>query len=213
MIYAFLFTGLLLLTLPAGFLTGRRHQRATLVEIADRERLRMGWVNWLNLLDLSRAWAGLFLIREAFLLIHPAAAGHKLVLLVLTAAALAGLILQQVFHHDADRDELVAPAAYAIGLTLAFLPPQVALLALPLGLASALALRSVGSGFLLSAAAVGAVGILFHQSMIKMAAASCLLLFTPLLAALLQRRLVLIVRGRSHARPAALRHIPVVAAR
>lgn len=133
--------------------------------------------------------------------------------LVTTAiAALAGLGLQQVFH-SADEDDLVAPVAYAVGLTLAFIPPIVALLTLPIGLIAALGLRSLGTGFVLAAAATAALGLLLRLPTLVVATASLLLFAPALLAAVLQRRLVLTVRNRKEPRSEPLRKIPVKVSR
>lgn len=204
--------GVILLVLPAGLLSRRRLKVASLLEIAERPRHRLAWLHWVNFVDLARAWGGLVLVREAFLSLDPNAAADSLVLPHLAIAALAGLGLQQVFH-SADEDDLVAPVAYAVGLTFAFMPPQVALLALPLGLAAALGLRSLGTGFALAAAAIAGLGVLLRLSPLVVATNS-LLLFAPVLfAGVLQRRLVLTVRRIGTERPATLRDIPVRSAR
>lgn len=205
-------TGVVLLVLPAGLLSRRHLKVASLPELASRPRQRLGWLHWINLVDLVRAWGGLFLMREAFAAVDPAASAQALTLLNLAVAALAGLGLQQVFH-SADDDDLVAPVAYAVGLTFAFLPPHVALLAIPLGLAAALGLRSLGTGFVLAAAATAGLGLLLRVSPLVVGTASMLLFAPALLAGLLQRRLVLTVRSRGEERPAPLRDFPVRAAR
>lgn len=205
-------TGVILLVLPAGLLSRRRLKVTSLPDLADRPRQRLGWLHWLNFIDLARAWGGLLLVRQAFLMLDPGASSHVLTLLHLALAALAGLGLQQVFH-SADDDELVAPVAYAIGLTFAFMPAQVSLLALPLGLAAALGLRSLGTGFVLAAAATAVLGLLFRLSPLVVGTASMLLFAPALLAGLLQRRLVLTVRSRGEGREPTLRDFPVRAAR
>lgn len=213
--YLFYITGVFLLVLPAGLISRRRLKVVSLPELAERTRNRLGWLHWVNFIDLARAWAGLELVQHAFAVIDPAAASTLLPLVTTAIAALAGLGLQQVFH-SADEDDLVAPVAYAFGLTFAFIPPQVALLALPLGLAAAVGLRSLGTGFVLAAVATAVLGFLLRLSPMIVATASLLLFAPALLAGVLQRRLVLTVRNRPNgeARPAPVRDIPVrVAAR
>lgn len=207
--YFFYITGVFLLVLPAGLISRRRLKVVSLPELADRPRHRMGWLHWVNFIDLARAWAGLELVRHAFVMIDPAAASTMLPLVTIAISALAGLGLQQVFH-AADEDDLVAPVAYAIGLTFAFIPPQVALLALPLGLATALGLKSLGSGFVFAAISTAVLGFLLHLSPLIVATASLLLFAPALLAGMLQRRLVLTVRNRAgETREAPLRDIPI----
>ena len=210
--YLFYIIGVSLLVIPAGLLSRRRLKAVSLPELADRPKYRLGWLHWVNFIDLARAWGGLELVRHAFVIVDPASASALLPLITTAIAALAGLGLQQVFH-SADDDDLVAPVAYAIGLTFAFISPQVALLALPLGLAAALGLRSLGTGFVLAAIATAAVGFLLRQSPLLVATASMLLFAPALLAGILQRRLVLTIRSRGEGRPAPLRDFPVKAAR
>ncbi len=212
MYYVFYLLGVCLLVLPAGLLTRRRLKLVSLPELAERSRHRLGWLHWVNFVDLARAWGGLELVRHAFVIIDPYAAAGVLPLATIAVAALAGLGLQQVFH--ASEDDLVAPVAYAIGLTFAFIPPQVAMLALPLGLAAALGLRSLGTGFVLAAVATAALGLLLRLSPLVVATASFALISPVLLANVLQRRLVLTVRGgRNEERLAPVRDFPVRNAR
>lgn len=210
--YLFYIIGVFLLVIPAGLLSRRRLKVVSLPELADRSKNRLGWLHWVNFIDLARAWGGLELVRHAFAIVDPTSVSVLLPLVTTAIAALAGLGLQQVFH-SADDDDLVAPVAYAIGLTFAFIAPQVALLALPLGLAAALGLRSLGTGFVLAAIATAAVGFLLRQSPLLVATASMLLFAPALLAGILQRRLVLTIRSRGESRPAPLRDFPVKAAR
>jgi hypothetical protein len=198
--------------MPAGLLSRRQLRVISLPELTDRSRHRFGWIHWVNFMDLIRAWAGLQLVRHAFAIIDPAAAGSLLALAMTAIAALAGLGLQQVFH-SADDDDLVAPVAYAIGLTLAFLPPLVALLALPIGLVAALGMRSLGSGFVLTAVATAAIGVLLRLPTLVVATASFLLFAPPLMAAIFHRRLVLTVRNRKEPRADPLREIPIQTSR
>jgi len=210
--YLYYILGVCLLVVPAGLVSRRQLRVISLPELADRARHRLGWLHWVNLIDLLRAWGGLQLVRHAFAIIDPAAASSMLPLVTTAIAALAGLGLQQVFH-SADEDDLVAPVAYAVGLTLAFIPPIVALLTLPIGLIAALGLRSLGTGFVLAAAATAALGLLLRLPTLVVATTS-LLLFTPaLLAAVLQRRLVITVRNRKELRTEPLREIPMKSSR
>lgn len=195
--YLYYIIGVFLLVLPAGLISRRRLKIVSLPELAERSRHRLGWLHWVNFVDLARAWGGLELVQHAFTVIDPAAAAGPLPQLTTAIAALAGLGLQQVFH-SADEDDLVAPVAYAFGLTFAFIPPQIALLALPLGLATALGLRSLGTGFVLAAASTAVLGFLMRVSPLVVATASLLLFSPALLAGVLQRRLVLTVRNRKN---------------
>lgn len=202
--FLFYVIGIFLLVLPAGLLSRRRLKTVALPDVTERPRYRLAWLHWVNCIDLARAWVGLEAVRHAFSLINPEGVPSIVPLAVTAVAALAGLGLQQVFH-NADEDDLVAPVAYATGLTLAFLSPLVALLALPLGLTAAIGLRSLGSGFVLAAVATAAFGLLFRQSPLIVATTSFLLFAPALLAGMLQRRLVLTVRKPVAFAPAPLR--------
>ena len=210
--YLYYIAGVFLLVIPAGLLSRRQLRVISLPELTNRPRYRFGWIHWVNLMDLLRAWAGLHLVRHAFALIDPAAAGSVLALATTAIAALAGLGLQQVFY-SADEDDLVAPVAYAIGLTFAFIPPLVALLALPVGLMAAFGMRSLGSGFVLAAAATAALGVLLRLPTLVVATTSFLLFAPALMAAIFHRRLVLTVRHRKEIHSERLREIPVPTAR
>jgi|GEM_PF-3905061 hypothetical protein len=212
--YLFYITGVVLLVLPAGLLGGRRLKAVTLPEVTNRQRHRLGWLHWVNLFDVLRAWGGLTLISRAFEIADPVGSAVSAVPLATTAlAALAGLGLQQVFH-STDEDDLVAPVAYASGLTLAFLPPQVALLALPFGLVAALGLKSLAMGFVLTAIASAVLGVLLHLSPLVVGTASLLLFSPALLASMLQRRLVMTVRPRPpEISDEPLRDVPIRVAR
>lgn len=136
------------------------------------------------------------LLVVAFTLFEPAAAGMLPARLVLCAAALTGLLMQHLFHHS-DHDALPAPIAYAIGLSAAILPPHILLLALPLGAASAVALRNLGLGLVLVAFATAALGKLLGQSLFLVGTVSLLFFAPALFAGMFHRRLVLTVRRRA----------------
>jgi hypothetical protein len=206
--YLFYILGVTLLVVPAGLLGRSQLEIASLPEIADRPRKRLGWLHWINFIDLARAWGGLLLVRQAFIAIDPGASAQTVPLLCLALSALAGLGLQQIFHSAGD-DDLVAPVAYAVGLTFAFMPLQVALLALPLGLATALGLRSLGTGFVLAATTTAILGFLLRLSPVVVATASLVLFAPALLAGMLQRRLVLTIRRGMLERAAPMRDFPV----
>lgn len=202
--------GIALLIIPAGLLTRRRFQAVSLRELADKPAHRLGWLHALNLIDLARAWGGFTLLDRAVRTMEPAAANTLFspALLALAAAALAGLGLQQLFHRG-DGDDLVAPVAYALGLVFASIPLQVSIIILPLGLTAALGMRCLGSGFTVAALAAVALGLLTGQSPLVVAT-SGLILFAPvLLAGILQRRLVLVVRRVKEPRTERLRDVPV----
>lgn len=210
--YLYYISGVCLLVMPAGLLSRRQLRAISLPELTDRSRHRFGWIHWINLMDLLRAWAGLHLVRHAFSLIDPAAAGSALALATTAIAALAGLGLQQVFY-SADDDDLVAPVAYAVGLTFAFIPPLVALLVLPVGLMAAFGMRSLGSGFVLAAASTAAIGVLLRLPTLVVATTSFLLFAPALIAAIFHRRLVLTVRHRKEVHSERLREIPIQTSR
>jgi len=206
--YALYIIGVLLLILPAGLLTSRWLKIATLHQIAKHPRQRLGWLHWVNLADLVRAWAGLTLVRHACVVVDSANSFNTVTFLMVAAAVLVGLGLQLVFH-SAEEDDLVAPVAYAIGLVFAVLPPQLAFLVLPLGFVAALAFGSVATGFFIAAAVAAVIGYMFQLPPIAVATAG-IVLFTPALSAgLCQRRLVLTIRRGPLVRSAPVRDFQV----
>lgn len=206
--YLFYIAGVLLLTLPTNLFARNRLSVASLAELAERPRHRFGWLHPLNAIDLIRAYAGMKLLLAAFVAIAPSAPNQLVARLVLAVTALLGLLMQHGFHHG-DSDDLPAPVAYAIGLVFAILPPQVALLALPIGILSALALRNLGVGLVLAAACTAILGKLFGLSMTSIGTASLLLFLPALLAGMFHRRLVLTIRRGHNIRYAELRDVPV----
>lgn len=206
MSYLYYIIGVFLLVTPAGMITRGRFANVTLRELVERSRNRLGWLHWVNFFDLARGLGGLLLVKEAFRVIDPSAGGSLVTLATLAVAAFTGLGLQQFFYAS-DDDDMVAPVAYAIGLTFAFLPLKVAALAVPMGLVAAFGVHSLGMGFVLAAFATGALGYVFRVSPLVLAT-SCFLLCAPVvLAGVLQRRLVLSVRGGPLTRPAPLREV------
>ena len=202
--YLLYIAGVLLLTLPSGLFARNRLNVASLDELADRPRHRFGWLHSLNAVDLIRAYVGMKLLLAAFVAVDPSAPGQLTARLVLAITALLGLLMQHGFHHG-DSDDLPAPVAYAVGLVFAILPPQVALLALPLGVMAALALRNLGVGLIFAAACTAILGKLFGLSLTSIGTASLLLFLPALLAGLFQRRLVLTIRRKNEIRYAELR--------
>ncbi len=206
MSYLYYVLGAFLLVTPSGLLIPGRYSNVTLRELVGRTRNRMGWLHWVNLFDFARGLGGLLLVKEAFRVIDPGAGGNIVTLATVAAASFAGLGLQQFFY-AADDDDMVAPVAYAVGLTFAFLPLKVAVLALPLGLVGAFGVHSVGLGFVLAAIAAGGLGYVFRVSPLLLAT-TCSLLCAPVaLAGIMQRRLVVSVRSGPQTKAAPLREV------
>ncbi len=210
--YLLYLTGVVLLAIPSGALGRKRLGSASLHEIVERPRHRLGWLHLLNAIDLVRAYAGMTLLFAAFAALHPYAPGHLITRVMLALTALLGLLLQHGFHHT-ENDELPAPVAYILGLVFAILPPQIALLALPLGIVAALAFQNLGMGLALAAIATGVLGHLFGVSLTSTGTASLLLFCPVLLSGLLHRRLVLTVRRGPAVRQERFREIPLVESR
>ncbi len=191
--YLFYILGVLLLTLPVGLFFRKQFKVATLPELFDRPLLRFGWMHPLNVLDLVRAYAGMTFLIAAFADISPAAPGMLISRVVLAIAALVGLVMQHVFNSNKD-SEIPTPIAYVIGLTFALLPLNVALLALPLGIASAIAMQNLAFGLVLTAAATALIGKLLGQSLPVIGTVSLLLFLPVMISLLFHRQLGLSVR-------------------
>jgi len=191
--YLLYIIGVLLLTFPSAILVRNRLNLASLHEIMDRPRYRLGWLHIMNATDLARAYAGMTLLLTAFATLHPYAPGHLITHAVIAITAVSGLLLQHIFHKS-DRDELPAPLAYTLGLILAMLPPQVFLLALPLGVAAALAMQNIGFGLALATIGTAVLGTLFGVSLITTGTTSLLFFLPVAVSSLLHKQLVLSVR-------------------
>lgn len=170
--------GVILLVLPVGPLARKRLKIATLEEISSLSYTgrRFGWLHPLNFIDLVRGYGGLSLLIAAFTLVEPSAPGQLVTRVVLGLAALLGLLMQQSFF--GSDDEIAAPVAYSIGLTLAILPPQVGLLAVPIGAVVAISMNNLSAGLVLSAAVIAVLGKLLGQSLTTVGTASVLMV-TP----------------------------------
>lgn len=203
--YLLYIAGIAILAFPTGLWTRKHLSIATIEELADRPRHRFGWLHPHNAIDLVRAFGGMTLLLAAFTAVDPSAPSQLIAHAVLAIAALMGLMMQHAFYRNDE--QLPAPVAYAIGLTLAILPPQIALLALPLGIASALALRNLTAGLLLAAFATAALGKLFGQSLLAVGTASLLLFLPVLLSFFSHRSLGLTVRRREPVRYGEVRDV------
>lgn len=191
--YVLYLAGVLLLALPSGPLIRRYLKTLTLSEVADRPRARLGWLHPLNALDLARGFAGAELIVAAFVSIHPSAPGQLPARIVLVVAATAGLLIQHGLHRTKE-ETMHAPFAYLAGLTLAILPIGVTLFALPIGILSAIGMRHIAWGFVMTAVAAVPFGVMFKQSYLTLASACFLLVVPVLLSRLANRSLVISVR-------------------
>jgi hypothetical protein len=206
--YFFYLIGLLLLAAPTGLLNRKRVKLVTLREIFERRRPRerIDFLHSMNLVDLLRAYAGVTALQTAFLRVNDAALVFPLVQGLLAGAALLGLILQHCFYAT-PRSELPAPAAYSLGLVIALLPIEVSMLALPVGVITALAVQNLGLGWILASGITAVLGKLFGAPLILLAAGSIVLAFSATMAGLLHRRLALmVIRGREP-RPRTLRDV------
>lgn len=210
--YLLYLAGIILLTLPSGFLARKYLKVATLPELADRAHYRRGLLHPLNAIDLVRAYAGMQLLLAGFVTYEPAADGHLVTRVVIAIGALLGLVLQHAFYRT-EEDELPVPLAFALGLTLAILPFKVALLALPLGIATAIAVRNLGIGLTLATVATAVLGHLLGVGLATLGTA-CFLLFLPvLISGIFHRRLVLTIRRGPATRPGTLREVTVLSGR
>lgn len=154
---------------------------------------RLGWLHPLNAFDLARAYGGVSLIIAAFASIHPAGPQQMTARVVLFISAAAGLLIQHGLHRTGE-DTMHAPVAYLAGLTLAILPIEVSLLALPIGVITAIGLRHVSWCFLMTAASAGFFGLLLKQNRPTLVICCLLLLLPVLLSRLVHRPMVIAVR-------------------
>jgi hypothetical protein len=200
-----------LLLLPAGPLGRRRHRLLTLPEFFERPRRLLGLLHFLNVFDLARAVAAVWLLRQAGEALAPALTSPWPLHLLLAGPVLLGLAAQLLFPGDAD--EWPAPLAFALGLFGALLPPAVAALALVLSVTVAVALRNISAGLLLLAAASAVLGRLLGAPLADLGTA-CLVAFLPVLAAAIGgRRLALSARRAAAGRIASVREVALPATR
>lgn len=155
---------LVLLCLPSAWWLRGRFRRATVSQILDRAALRLGTLHPLCLLDLPRAWAGVWLLEKAIALALPdGGRGHILIVGLVAVATSLGLILQLLFHR-LEEIEVHPPGFYLTGLLLGSLEPAVAVPALFLGIATSVAVRNLMSGLIVTGLSVAVLGVLFGMS-------------------------------------------------
>ena len=202
------FSGLLLLIIPTGPLTRDRYIGLTLRQLALRERYHFKWLHLPNLLDLLRAWGGLTLLQHSFLEVDPLRQGGGLIpLATLTIVALAGTLMQQLFH-SLEPDVIPAPCAFTVGLLLALLPLQVTLLVLPISYLAARGSLNLHAGKIVTIITLFGFGYLFKISPLYLASAAAITLLPIAVASALCRHLVITVRRQNAVQPAPLRDIP-----
>lgn len=201
--------GVLLLILPADFLSRGKLQNVALHDVLARSRYRFAWLHWVNAADVLRAWGGVVLLRSVLGRIAPAAPFEIVLISIVAVAASVGLTIKQVFFSH-EEEVLLAPCAYMIGLTAAFLPVSITLLGLALGIVVAMGLGSLAAGFAVAGVATCGLGVIFKVPPLIAACPSLLMLSPAFCALFLQRRLVLAVRPSYGSRNAPLREVEVL---
>ncbi len=176
----YLLPALALLLAPSAWWLRGRFRRATLPQVLDRAAFRLGTLHPASLVDLPRAWLGVWMLEKAIALALPdGGRGHIIVIALFAAATGLGLALQLLFHRLEDI-EIHPPGFYLAGLMLGSLEPGVALPALMLGVASSVAVRNLTAGFIVTGITVAVAGVLFEVS--KYTIASQGLIFAILLS-------------------------------
>lgn len=190
--------GLVLLICPLDvFLRGNVSVRSYEKICERRGRAARRW--WLQpglLVDVPRAFAGGWLLRNAWT-IEPPLEGIGRHLPLAVSVAFMGLALLVQMHTSRKAGVVLAPVGFSAGLVFALLPLWVAALVVVLAVVSLIGFRGWSAYFLSGALGAGALGFMalrFDAWMI----AAVLLMMEPLLVSLLaDRELVLpFSRGR-----------------
>lgn len=147
---------------------------------------RMPWL-WL---DPLRAFAGGWLLRNAWLLDSPLPGIWKHFPLAATLLVLA-LALGAQMHTRSETHTLMAPVGYCAGLVFALLPPQVAVLVVALAGVCLMAFRGWWAFFFFGAAAAAGFGYMILRTNLWMVGTVALLMEPVLLSLLFKRVLTL----------------------
>ena len=187
---------LLLLLTPIALFHGPRVRYRSVSRDWDRHWPRIFSLG-LHAIDLGRAALGAWLLTEAVTRAPGATGILRQGVLGTEAIVLAAAVLAQTFVCK-ERDAAHAPFAFVIGLVAGFLPPMLAGFAILLALAIAIGARMPAALFIILAAAVLAIGYLFHgQSQLPSVAIAAGAVVLPQLAtAMFPRRLVVSYRAR-----------------
>ncbi len=189
---------LLLLFYPTG-----DHGSSSRLRFCDYEDIRYNRggsaeASWRQLwlwIDPLRAFAGAWLLRNAWVTVGPLEGAWIHVPLVATFALLA-LALGMQMHTRRDDTVLLAPMGYSIGLAFAILPPQIAALVIVSAVACTMGFRGWWAFYFFGAAAAAVFGYLILRVNLWMAGSVALLLEPLLLALMLKRSLAFPVTPR-----------------
>jgi hypothetical protein len=204
--YLIVILGVLLLALPAEAFSRKKMQNISLHDLMQRVRFKYAWLHWVNAVDLLRAWGGVYVLKVVSGRIAPSVPLEIVWISLVGGAACVGLTIKQLLYSDGE-DDLLAPCAYLIGVTIVFVPALAAVLAFSLGVVVAMGLRSLAVGFTVAGLLTGVLGAVLRVPPLVAACPGLLLLSPAFCAVMLQRRLVVAVRPSYGTRNAPLREV------
>ncbi len=178
--------GALLLWLPIWLL----RPRTSALGGFDQKRKYGNWVWGLSALDAARAGAGAWLITSAaplapLILSIPRLAYWRAEIAIALLLTI-GLAIQPLAWRD--EDHAFAPLPYLLGVLAAVAHPIVVILALPLAIGGALALRAWSAAILGLAVGVVGVGLAVTQQNWRLGVTTGAALCTPVLVSMLLSR-------------------------
>lgn len=144
-------------------------------------------------LDPLRAFAGAWLLRNAWVVEESLAGAALQVPLVASALILVGALGVQL-HTRRAHDMMFAPIGYVIGLWFGLLTIPVAALAMVIGVGCVVAFRSWSAFFVFGAIGSGVIGYLIMRVDPWMLMAVVLSIFPWFVSAMMQRTLILPLR-------------------
>ena len=176
------------------------------LKFRDFDRLDFGEDSWSRSLeawwlptlwlDPLRAFAGAWLLRNAWVLDESLGGVLRLVPLVASALILAGALGVQL-HTRRGQDLVFAPIGYVIGLWFGLVVAPVAVLAMVVGVGCVVAFRSWSAFFVFGAIGVGVIGYLVMRLNPWLLMAVVLSICPWFVSAMTQRTLILPLRSVS----------------
>ena len=152
-------------------------------------------------LDPVRAFAGAWLLRNAWVVEESLVGPARHAPLVASALILAGALGVQL-HTRRDHDVVLAPLGYLIGLWFGLLVAPVAALAMVVGVGCVAAFRAWSAFFVFGAIGTGVIGYLLMRMDPWMLMTVALSILPWFVSAIMQRTLIFPLRPVAHTRAA-----------
>lgn len=155
---------------------------------------RRWWKMPLVWIDPVRGYVTGAFLHDAFRPVHKAAGIEKVLPLIATALIIYAVIWVQTSGRR-NQDETLSPSSFLGGMMIALLPLMVAISAIVIGTATAIAMASFTSGYLLAAISTAAIGYAFMGRSLWLPVYTVMVALPMLINWFRRTKLVMPVRG------------------